>query len=230
MPLHRPAKLNVVHEPARRILWDLLAEYRPFAVHLGAPCSTVLPGGSKSSGQVLRSRAQPLGLSTLDEVSSSRVRAANAVYRFCYDLIRHCLRRGINVSLDNPANSFLWHVLDLFARNDGLQWPLPGLDVILFDNCCHGGPRPTQRRVVASTGLLNRLSAKCPKDHYHEPWGSQTAPTADAYPPLLAKRWSDCLVARATTRGLSLDPASEFHALSLAATARQSPQVSTLNA
>ena len=36
------AKLNVSQLPARQILWDLLAEYKPYAVHIGAPCSTVL--------------------------------------------------------------------------------------------------------------------------------------------------------------------------------------------
>ena len=204
-------------------MWDLLAEYRPFAVHLGALCATVLPGGLRSSGQALRSKTQPLGLPTLDEASSSRVRAANAVYRFCYELLRHCLRHDINVSLDNPANSFLWHIFEHFAQSDGLRWPLAGLVVVMFDNCCHGGPRPTQRRVVASTGLLNRLSTACPRNHYHEPWGSPPAtPTADAYPPLLAKRWSDCFATRAEAQGLSLSSASEFHAISLAATARQS--------
>ena len=216
------AKLNVAHEQARRIVCDLLAEYRPFAVHLGAPCATVLPGGLRSSGQALRSKTQPLGLPTLDEASSSRVRAANAVYRFCYELLRHCLRHDINVSLDNPADSFLWHIFEHFAQSDGLWWPLAGLDVVMFDNCCHGGPRPTQRRVVASTGLLNRLSAACPRNHYHEPWGSPATPTADAYPLLLAKRWSDCFATRAEAQGLSLSSASEFHAISLAATARQS--------
>ena len=186
------ARLNVSQPSARQILWDLLAEYKPYAVHIGAPCSTVLP---KDAAGALRSKTHPLGLP---------------------------LHRNILVSLDNPANSFLWHILAHFASVDGMPWPLPGLETVLFHNCCHGGPRPTQRRVVATVGLLRPLAARCQKDHPHEPWGRPADKPPDPYPPLLAKRWTDCLLRQATAASMHLQPPPELHAVSMAAISRQS--------
>ena len=103
-----------------------------------------------------------------------------------------------------------------------MQWPLPGLETVLFHNCCHGGPRPTQRKVVATVGLLRPLAAHCQKDHPHEPWGRLADKPPDPYPPLLAKRWTDCLLRQATAAGMHLHPPPELHAVSLAAISRQS--------
>ena len=121
----------------------------------------------------------------------------------------------------SPANSFLWPILEHFAREDGHSWPLQGLETVLFHNCCHGGPLPTQRRVVATTALLTKLAARCQGGHHHEPWGFSRH-ARPAYPPLLATRWADCLKSRATACRLSSQPAADLHAVSLAASARQS--------
>ena len=95
------AKLNVGTDQGQTIFWDLFARRKPFALHIGAPCGTVQPKGDRLANQPkpLRSSKFPLGLPNLDEAASARVRSANAVYRFCYQLIVHCLQQNVCVSI-----------------------------------------------------------------------------------------------------------------------------------
>ena len=111
-------RLNVADKPGQDIFWDLFSQHKPFAVHIGAPCGTVrMSRGNAGTGPpVLRSKAHPLGLPGLEPTVSAKVRSANAVYRFCYNLVLQCIKHGIQVSLDNPVNSYLWPVLEHFAR------------------------------------------------------------------------------------------------------------------
>ena len=76
--------------------------------------------------------------------------------------------------------------------------------------------------MLTTVGLLSTLRATCLGDHVHEAWTVSSNRNSVTYPPLLAKRWANCFAARAQAWNLNLQPASDLHAVSLAATARQS--------
>ena len=233
------AKLDLASEDGQSLLWDLLSKFDPFALHLGVPCGTASRAREKPlpkhalcgrpSPQPLRSRDHPLGLPGLTGLDAQRVRSANALYKFAYRLILHCVRRQIVITLENPINSYLWQILELFASLDGVPWPPTELEEVLFHVCCHGGTRPKHTKLLATRNVCASLRAACDNSHVHEPWGlvflrgSSTFSTASeaAYPALLAKRWADCFAREATTRGLPLQVPTSLHAESLASVGRQ---------
>ena len=235
------AKLDLTQEPAQRIVWDLLATCRPFHVHAAPPCGTAsrarerpLPRShflASRAPKPLRSSTFPLGLPSLaaDSLDSLRVRKANGLYRFVFRMLLHCARSGINVSVENPCNSWFWDVLQCFAEGDSVPWPPAALEFVDFDQCCHGSDRPKSTRFLCTRGLFSPLQARCPGTHVHKPWGlvyyersMRFASSLEAaYPPLLCKRMAACLESASQARGLSLSAPADLTAASAAATGRQ---------
>ncbi|CAE7032457.1 unnamed protein product [Symbiodinium sp. CCMP2592] len=199
------SQLDLATDSGQALFWDFLETQRPFAIHLGAPCGT----SSKARGrplyngqpgpQPLRSSEFPLGLPSLKpgSVEATRVKLANRLYAFTYRILRYCLEHDIVVSLENPANSFLWEVLQAFEPQGVAHRILPRLQSIIFDLCCHGGFRPKRTKLLATPGCFEPLRALCDGKHMHKPWGqivefgSIRYATKDeaAYPALFASRF-----------------------------------------
>ncbi|CAE6961575.1 unnamed protein product [Symbiodinium sp. CCMP2592] len=231
------SQLDLATDSGQALFWDFLETQRPFAIHLGAPCGT----SSKARGrplyngqpgpQPLRSSEFPLGLPSLKpgSVEATRVKLANRLYAFTYRILRYCLEHDIVVSLENPANSFLWEVLQAFEPQGVANRILPRLQSIIFDLCCHGGFRPKRTKLLATPGCFEPLRALCDGKHMHKPWGqvvefgSVRYATKDeaAYPALFASRFASCVERRALSLGLNLCRRPSPKDLSLAMLGRQ---------
>ncbi|CAE7237184.1 unnamed protein product [Symbiodinium sp. CCMP2592] len=231
------SQLDLATDSGQALFWEFLETQRPFAIHLGAPCGT----SSKARGrplyngqpgpQPLRSSEFPLGLPSLKpgSVEATRVKLANRLYAFTYRILRYCLERDIVVSLENPANSFLWEVLQAFEPQGVAHRILPRLQSIIFDLCCHGGFRPKRTKLLATPGCFEPLRALCDGKHMHKPWGqivefgSIRYATKDeaAYPALFASRFASCVERKALSLGLNLCRRPSPKDLSLAMLGRQ---------
>ena len=142
---------------------------------LASPREAFAPGShflASRAPKPLRSSVFPLGLPSLaaESLDSLRVRQANALYRFVFRLLLHCARSGINVSVENPCNSWFWNVLQCFAEADSVPWPPAALEFVDFDQCCHGSDRPKSTRFLCTRGLFSPLQARCPGTHMHKPF------------------------------------------------------------
>ena len=106
---------------------------------------------------------------------------------------------------------------------------LPRLAEVCFDQCCHGGARPKRTKLLCTPDCFDSLSAVCPGNHAHRPWGqiveygTSRFATKDeaAYPAILANRYALCLAKVATCRGHSLVPKPTTKDQSLAALGKQ---------
>ncbi|CAE7247692.1 unnamed protein product [Symbiodinium sp. CCMP2592] len=191
----------------------------------------VFAGKGLLSRALMQSSEFPLGLPSLKpgSVEATRVKLANRLYAFTYRILRYCLEHDIVVSLENPANSFLWEVLQAFEPQGVANRILPRLQSIIFDLCCHGGFRPKRTKLLATPGCFEPLRALCDGKHMHKPWGqivefgSVRYATKDeaAYPALFASRFASCVERRALSLGLNLCRRPSPKDLSLAMLGRQ---------
>ena len=230
-------QLDLSKKAGQAIVWDIIEQQQPFATHLGVPCGTAsqargrpLRNGAPGP-QPLRSKDFPLGLPTLvvGSADHARVLAANELFLFTYRMLSFCLERAIIVCVENPANSFLWDVLRAFEPALPAKQVLPRLAEVCFDQCCHGGARPKRTKLLCTPDCFESLSAVCPGNHAHRPWGqiveygTSRFATKDeaAYPAILANRYALCLAKVATCRGHSLVPKPTTKDQSLAALGKQ---------
>ena len=131
-----------------------------------------------------------------------RVDSANALYFLAVEVILWCCTRGIVVSVENPANSWLWAVLVYWARehSEAAAKALNSLVMVYFHACCHGSTRRKHTGWLSTPVVYESLAAVCNNDHPHEPWGcvgkqvlgSLTSTEAHC-PNLLAQRAIACL-------------------------------------
>ena len=144
---------------------------------------------------------EPQGFSTLEGVDLIRVQQANALYRACGVIAKHCVALGIRVSIENPLNSLAWlcdGLDDLFRLGIGHE--------CVFDHCVHGGSRDKATLLWCSDDTFLPLAIRCTKDHVHAPWqpvfrdNRWHFPTADeaAYPWLLCQRVAALLLDAST--------------------------------
>ena len=230
-------QLDLSKKAGQAIVWDIIERQQPFATHLGVPCGTAsqargrpLRNGAPGP-RPLRSKDFPLGLPTLvvGSADHARVLAANDLFLFTYRMLSFCLARAIIVCVENPANSFLWDVLRAFEPALQAKQVLPRLTEVCFDQCCHGGARPKRTKLLCTPNCFESLSAVCPGNHAHRPWGqimeygTSRFATKDeaAYPAILANRYALCLAKVATCRGHSLVPKPTTKDQSLAALGKQ---------
>ena len=234
--------LDLTSKSGREILWTILDAPGLEAVHMGLPCGTSsrarelpIPKVMRQAGvpepPPLRSAEFPLGLPNLAPHHQCRVDSANALYALAVEVILWCYQRGIAVSVENPANSWLWAVLVCLARehSDEAAKALNSLKMVLFHACCHGSSRRKHTGWLSTPGVFDKLEAVCNNDHPHEPWGVQwqagswkfdTSMEAH-YPHLLAQRATACLLQYFLSKGYKLVKPLRLHDKSVAVQGRQ---------
>lgn len=172
-----------------------------------------------------------MGLPHLQGLHLAKVTSANVLYQLVLDIVEFCCKRSIIVSIENPANSWLWACLAHMARSRPVEHAqaLNSLEMVTFHACCHGSTRRKNTGWCGTPHVFTALQAVCQNDHPHEPWGIRWShgawvfdtSTEAAYPTLLAQRVAACLTAAATARWqLAAQP--RLHDLSTAAAGRQS--------
>ena len=234
--LHDPVmpivQLDLTSSSGQQIFWDVMQQPQVIACHLGLPCGTSslarerpIPQALRDQGvpcpPPLRSAEFPLGLPTLRDHHRVKVEAANCLYRLALDVILFCEERNIVISIENPANSWLWAILILLSRDHSPRAAraFNKLCKILFHACCHGSGRRKHTAWLSTDGVFTALEAQCQNDHDHEPWGIRwrngawvfDTSTEAAYPKLLAQRATQCLVNFAKTRNISLTSIPRLH-------------------
>lgn len=167
------------------ILWDILSSDNVVGVHMGLPCGTAslarerpvaasLQAMGVPNPPPLRSATCPLGLPGLSGVHKAKVEAANRLYRLGVEILVYCYKRGIVVSIENPASSWLWAALvkitlELSAEAASI---LNKMERVEFHACCHGSTRRKHTAWLGTPGIFTPLAAVCNYDHPHEPWHS----------------------------------------------------------
>eukprot|EP00435_Cladocopium_sp_Y103_P045522 s1078_g13.t1 len=161
----------------------------------------------------------------------AKVDSANRLYALAVEVILFCVERNIVVSVENPANSWLWAALVQLTlqHSHAAAAAYNQLEKVIFHACCHGSTRKKSTGWLSTPGVYSSLSATCQGDHPHEAWGVRWASgvwvfdTASeaAYPTLLAQRAAACMAAVAASRGYSLTPSLRLHDKSTAAQGKQ---------
>eukprot|EP00435_Cladocopium_sp_Y103_P041033 s2882_g11.t1 len=235
--------LDLTTASGTQILWDILRSPGLKAVHLGLPCGTSsrarelpLPKALRLAGvpepPPLRSAEHPLGIPGLAAHHQRRVDSANALYKLAIDIILWCHIHGIVISIENPANSWLWAVLVKLAceHSPEAAVALNRLVMVQFHACCHGSSRRKHTGWLSTPQVFEPLRATCQDDHPHEPWGVRWKAgswvfdtSAEAhYPALLAQRATECLIRFFTLQGLTVQKPLRLHDKSTAMQGKQS--------
>ena len=241
-PLAPIVSLDLSSKDGQSLCWQIVTNPRVFAIHLGLPCGTSSRARDKPVPQSLRqqgapspmppwSAQYPLGLPSLTGTNLQRVKTANILYEFALTLILYAAQKKLVISVENPANSWLWSVFAFLTRHKKeLAEAYNALKMVLFHACCHGSTRRKHTGWLSTPTVFESLAAECQNDHEHEPWGIRwqsgswrfdTASEA-AYPMLLAQRASACLVEEARKRNLQLQKPPKLHHQSMAVVGQQS--------
>ena len=206
-----------------------------FTLWYGQPCQREASiTGSYFTGCTKSAAASigPLGLSSLSPFHQAKVDSANILYALAIDVILFCHNNSMVISLENPANSWLWAALVQLTlqHSTAASVAYNKLEKVLFHACCHGSTRRKLTGWLSTPGVYSALSATCQNDHPHDPWGVRWAAgswifdTASeaAYPVLLSQRAAACLAAVALSRGFALKPPFRLHDKAMAAQGKQS--------
>ena len=166
--------LDLTTEGGTRILWDVLQAPGLAAVHLGLPCGTSsrtrelpIPAALRKAGvpepPPLRSAQYPLGLPNLALHHQRRVNSANILYRLAVEILVWCFIHGIVLSIENPANSWLWAALVALAleHSELAARALNQLAMVQFHACCHGSTRRKNTGWLSTPGVFEPLRAVC---------------------------------------------------------------------
>eukprot|EP00435_Cladocopium_sp_Y103_P067991 s171_g30.t2 len=196
------------------------------------PVSATLRAQGAPNPPPLRSATCPLGLPNLGPVNQARVDSANKLYTLAVEVLLFCHRRGIILSIENPANSWLWAALVQLTmlHSSEAAAAYNALEKVIFHACCHGSTRKKSTDWLGTSHVYTSLAATCQGDHEHEPWrvrwaaGAWVFDTAAeaAYPMLLAQRVAACMVLVANQRQFSLQAPLRLHDVSTAAQGKQS--------
>lgn len=208
-PLSPILVLDLTKPEGQHILFTILEQPRLFAVHMGLPCGTAsrardrpIPAKLRAQGapspKPLRSAIHPLGLPNLAGVNRAKVHSANILYQLAIQILVFLAGRTVIISIENPANSYLWPALVALAIKTSLEAAelLNKLERVTFHACCHGSSRRKHTAWLSTQKIFAALIAECDYSHAHEDWTVKltaegwkfdTASEA-AYPPLLAQR------------------------------------------
>ena len=241
-PLSPILVLDLTASDGKQILFTILDQPRLFAVHMGLPCGTAsrardrpIPAKLRSQGapspKPLRSADHPLGLPNLTGVNKSKVLSANILYRLALEILLFLAGRDVVISIENPANSYLWPALVALAIQLSLEAArlLNQLARVSFHACCHGSTRRKNTAWLSSPGVYSALNAVCDYSHDHDDWtvkltidGWQFDTASEAaYPTLLAQRATSCLVSEARKRNWLLHQPLRLHDESTAVQGKQ---------
>ena len=144
----RSACINVdlTMPEGQTFFWKMVEDIKPDYIHFAPPCGTAsrarerrispLAGSSMKVPQPLRTDEFPDGLPGLSENDQARVQAANRLYAFVAEVVRHLAKIGVHWTIENPANSLFWKTswLSHLERNVPMK-------AIVFQHCMHGGTR-----------------------------------------------------------------------------------------
>ena len=162
-------RLDLTSSSGQAIFWDIVESPQLVAIHLGLPCGTAsrarerkIPDSLRRQGvpepPPLRSPRYPLGLPGLSSVNAAKVAAANALLRFCLQVILFCVIRSI---VELLRIGFSRKFADAYNS----------LQMLQFHSCCFGSKRKKLTGWLASPGVFDELSRFCQGDHEHEPFG-----------------------------------------------------------
>jgi len=239
-------KVDLQDDVGQNLFWSIWADVDADYVHLGPPCGTAsrarerpLSSRLKASGvpqpPPLRSEAFPFGIPAMltSKAHGPRLRAANRLYRFTAACLLACLQEGRAFTLENPANSHFWAVLERLV----LEWPEPlqvsfaRLIKVDFAQCMHGGTRPKISRFLTNIPAVRALACRCDGQHKHDPWGAQWTPNGwrfathleAQYPRLLCRRVVEHVCSHLPApKVLALAPTVSLHVDAMASLAVQS--------
>ena len=235
--------LDLTTSSGQAILWDILQSPNLLGIHLGLPCGTASLARERPVSEALRAQGAPnppplrsamfpLGLPNMSDNHRAKVDSANILYKLAIDIILFCKRRQIIVSVENPANSWLWAALVKLSleHSTAAAEAYNALEKVIFHACCHGSTRRKATGWLGTAGVYTDLEATCQNDHVHEPWGIHWAAGAwvfdtsaeAAYPALLAQRAVQCMLKVVAQRQLSLQAPPRLHDLATAAQGRHS--------
>ena len=239
-------KLDLQEEAGQSLFWALWSDANAAYVHCGPPCGTAsrareraIPRKMRAAGvpqpPQLRSSEFPFGLPNMlhSAAYGPRLRAANRLYRFTAKILLACLQEERFFSIENPASSHFWSVLDALV----LEWPssvqatYAKLLRVDFAQCMHGGTRPKVSRFLTNIPSFAALACRCDASHSHDAWGAQWSPSGwrfathleAQYPRLLCRRLVDALCSSLTPSQVrALAPSVSLHTDALATLAVQS--------
>lgn len=235
-------ELDLTSASGIAILWDILRSPSLFGVHLGLPCGTAslarerpvskeLQAQGAPNPPPLRSAEFPLGVPGLSDYNLAKITSANKLYSLAVEIILFCHQKGIIISVENPANSWLWAALVQLTIQHSEQASIAynALHKVLFHACCHGSTRRKSTGWLSTPGIYAQLEATCQNNHTHDAWGVHwkngewvfDTSSEAAYPTLLAQRAAECLVKAAKQRKLPLQPPLRIHDVATAAQGTQ---------
>ena len=119
---------------------------------------------NRPAPKVLRTRSHPDGIAFLQGVDFERVCKANKLYCFTSKAVKFALQHGLIIAVENPLNSMFWltsfwqevaHLLSYFVHHA----------------CAYGSDRKKATQVASNSDAFANLTALCPGDHTHKPWG-----------------------------------------------------------
>ena len=130
------------------------------AVWLGTPCTSFSQAQQFWRGKFpLRNAQHPAGCPWVKDMpphTQELVRTGNALAIFSATVVRHCLRLGIPVALENPGSSLLWQMPQVVALQRSSV-----VFVISVDYCLYGMPWRKRTKLLFANVDLHSLATRC---------------------------------------------------------------------
>ena len=180
--------LDLSSPSAQAIFLETLRQPNVACCLLSPPCGTTAAArGCHSGPTVLRTSAEPLGVTGLSGCDLKRVALANCLFSFVAAVLLECHELGVLFSLEHPFRSMLWQIPEI---KDALR-RLPHA-VSDFHHCMFGSQRRKHTKLVHCVPRFSRLQLHCTQDHVHLhqtrlPDGSFASGAEARRPPLLCK-------------------------------------------
>ena len=145
----------------------------------------------------VRSKEHPMGLPELlgdhvpagRENQAARLKTANKLLEFGFDVMDVALDRGAVVLPENPEGSHFWR------RGRVKKWRSRGCKPWKYDGCCFSGARCKHQRIDTQAEEITRTDATCKHVHDQHEWKKArnaaghleyaTAPEAEYTAPLV---------------------------------------------
>ena len=153
---HEISLYDLTSPVAQTQLVESLTEDIPAAMHLAPPCGTSsrarekpIPELGDKAPKPLRDEHHPFGYPWLQGTDRIRVLQSNLLYSFVVDLLFFAFTYNIIISVENPANSWIWVILKelvVAIGNEKFRKWYQRLESVEFSNCAWGGDRPKNTR------------------------------------------------------------------------------------
>ncbi len=184
--------LDLTKENDSSILLDIACRGLLPSAHFAPPCGTsskarekpLPPEMSHIKSNPLRSDDEPLGLQGISGLDAVRVGAASKLYALTVVVATIILIiRGASISIENPSNSYLWKVIELFLKQyEWLQAIWSSLKSTDFQMCMYGGSRDKWTKMICSRGLDDDINKQCDGSHTHASWKPSLSKTGAHFP------------------------------------------------